>query len=75
MLSARLRRVAASRRRSPEGLAQEAVEQDVAREEARAAFVAEAEASWAEYQATGRHLTGAEVRRWLETWGTDTACM
>jgi predicted transcriptional regulator len=35
-----------------------------------ASFIEEALASWAEYQATGQHLTGEEVRKWLSTWGT-----
>jgi predicted transcriptional regulator len=30
----------------------------------------EALASWVEFQATGEHLTGAEVLEWLSTWGT-----
>jgi predicted transcriptional regulator len=47
----------------------EAIEQYVAREESRERFKAEAEASWAAYQETGRHLTGVEVRAWLRTWG------
>jgi probable addiction module antidote protein len=34
-----------------------------------ALFKAEAAASWTAYQETGRHLTGAEVRAWLRTWG------
>jgi predicted transcriptional regulator len=41
------------------------------REEARESFKQEAEASWAEFQATGMHLTGEETRAWLRTWGTD----
>jgi len=43
----------------------------VEREEARESFKQEATASWAEYQETGVHLTGEEVRSWLKTWGTD----
>ena len=41
------------------------------REEARASFLAEAEASWKDYQETGLHLTGDEVEAWLATWGMD----
>lgn len=41
----------------------EAIQQYVDREEALA--------SWASYKETGRHLTGEEVRAWLDTWGTD----
>jgi predicted transcriptional regulator len=40
-------------------------------EEARESFKQEALASWVAYQETGRHLTGQEVRTWLNTWGTD----
>jgi hypothetical protein len=36
----------------------------------RADFLQEAEASWADYLATGLHLTGAEICGWLATWGT-----
>ncbi len=34
-------------------------------------FKQEALASWAAYKATGRYLTGQEVRTWLNGWGTD----
>lgn len=34
-------------------------------------FKQEALASWEEYLKTGLHLTGGEVREWLNTWGTD----
>ena len=34
-------------------------------------FKQEALASWAAYKETGRHLTGQEIRAWLNTWGTD----
>jgi predicted transcriptional regulator len=34
-------------------------------------FKQEALASWTAYQETGRHLTGQEVRDWLNSWGTD----
>lgn len=49
----------------------EAIEQYVEREEARESFKQEALASWAAYKETGRHLTGQEVRAWLNIWGTD----
>ena len=47
------------------------ITQYVAREEARESFKQEALASWAAYRETGRHLTGQEVRAWLNTWGTE----
>ena len=40
-------------------------------EEARKSFKQEAQASWTAYQETGRHLSGQEVRAWLNTWGAD----
>jgi predicted transcriptional regulator len=49
----------------------EAIEQYVAREEARESFKQEAYASWSAYQETGRHLTGDEVRDWLGRWGSE----
>ena len=45
----------------------EAIQQYVARE----SFKQEALASWASYQVTGRHLTGEEVRTWLNSWGSE----
>jgi predicted transcriptional regulator len=50
----------------------EAITQYVAREEARESFKQEAVASWAAFQETGQHLTGQEVRAWLNTWGSKT---
>ncbi len=32
-------------------------------------FKQEALASWQSYQETGCHLTGQEVRGWLDAWG------
>ena len=37
----------------------------------RERFKQEALLSWSVYQETGRHLTGEEVHKWLNTWGTD----
>lgn len=64
-LKTRLQRLADARRRSQHWLMCEAIEQYVAREERRQQFHNEALASWAEYQETGLHLTGAEVDAWL----------
>ena len=61
----------ASRRRSPHWIMLEAIQQYVEREEARESFKQEALASWAACKETGRHLTGEEVRTWLNTWATD----
>jgi predicted transcriptional regulator len=70
-LKSRIQNLANQRRRSAHWIMLEAIEQYVQREEARESFKQEALASWAAYQETGRHLTGQEVRSWLNTWGTD----
>ncbi len=70
-LKARVQHLAGLRRRSAHWIMREAIEQYVKREEARENFKQEALASWAAYQETGLHLTGQEVRAWLNTWGTD----
>jgi predicted transcriptional regulator len=70
-LKARVQQLASQRRRSPHWIMLEAIQQYVEREEARESFKQEALASWTAYQETGRHLTGQEVRAWLNTWGTD----
>ncbi len=70
-LKSRVQRLASQRRRSPHWIMLEAIQQYVEREEARESFKQEALASWAAYQETGRHLTGQEVRTWLNTWGTE----
>ncbi len=49
----------------------EAIHQYVEREEKREAFRQDALKAWNEYEDTGLHVTGNEVRVWLETWGTD----
>jgi len=43
----------------------EAIEQYVEREERREQMRREALAAWAEYQATGQHVTAAEADAWL----------
>lgn len=70
-LKARVQRLAERRQRSTHWVMREAIAQYVAREEALDSFKQEALASWKAYKETGRHLTGEEVRAWLETWGTD----
>lgn len=70
-LKGRVQQLASQRRRSPHWIMLEAIQQYVEREEARERFKIEALASWAAYKETGRHLTGQEVRTWLNTWGTD----
>ena len=70
-LKGRVQHLASQRRRSPHWIMLEAIQQYVEREEARERFQQEALASWTAYQETGRHLTGPEVRAWLNTWGAD----
>jgi predicted transcriptional regulator len=70
-LKNRVHQLASQRRRSPHWIMLEAIQQYVEREEARESFKQEALASWATYKETGWHLTGHEVRGWLNTWGTD----
>ena len=65
VLKARLQRLATTRRRTAHWLMREAIAQYVEREEKREQFQQDALAAWAEYQATGRHLTDAEVDAWL----------
>jgi predicted transcriptional regulator len=66
-LQDRFEQVAAAKGRPVERLMTEALEQFLRRDAVRA----DAEDAWAEFQATGQHLTGEEVQSWLATWGTD----
>lgn len=74
-LHERLQYLAELRDLSPEGVLREAVDQMLERERSdvrlRPDFIAEAEESWAEYQRTGLHLTGEEVREWLRNSNGD----
>lgn len=70
-LKNRIQRLADGRHRSAHWIMREAIRDYVEREEAKESFRQEALASWKAYQETGRHLTGQEVRDWLNTWGTD----
>jgi predicted transcriptional regulator len=70
-LKGRVQRLAGLRQRSPHWIMREAIAQYVEREEACEAFKQEALASWTAYRETGRHLTGQEVRTWLNTWGDE----
>ena len=67
----RVRRLAAGRRRSAHWLMREAIEQYVEREEKREALRQQTLDAWDEFQATGLHVTGDEVEKWLSSWGTD----
>ncbi|WP_225767780.1 hypothetical protein [Inquilinus sp. Marseille-Q2685] len=41
------------------------------REKRRESFRQDALEAWAEFQATGLHLTAEEVQEWLASWGTE----
>jgi predicted transcriptional regulator len=62
---ARVRELARVQRRSAHFLMREAIAQYVEREEKREAVRQDALRAWAEYQATGRHVTHAEADEWL----------
>lgn len=70
-LKARIQQLAGLRQRSSHWLMREAISQYVEREESRESFKREAQASSTTYQETGQHLSGKEVRAWLDTWGSD----
>ncbi|MDR3536867.1 MAG: CopG family ribbon-helix-helix protein [Acetobacteraceae bacterium] len=70
-LKGRVQTLALLRQRSPHWVMREAIRQYVEREEARESFRQEALAAWTAYRETGRHLTGAEVRAWLDSWGSE----
>ena len=49
----------------------EMIQRDLEREEKRESFRQDALEAWAEFQATGLHLTAEEVQKWLASWGTE----
>jgi predicted transcriptional regulator len=61
----RVQRLASARRRSPHWLMREAIEEYVEREEKREQLRQAALAAWADYQATGLHVTAEEADSWL----------
>lgn len=67
----RLKNLAESKQRSTHWLMREAITQYVEREDKRESFRKDAIRAWEEYQDTGLHVTGTEVRDWLDTWGTE----
>ena len=68
-LKSRVQHLATRQRRTSHWIMREAIQQYVEREETRESFRQEALASWAAYQQPGQHLTVAETRAWLQTWG------
>jgi predicted transcriptional regulator len=65
MIKSRLQELAQARRRSSHWLMREAIEQYVEREERRERVRQDALTAWAEYQATGLHVTAEEADAWL----------
>ena len=61
----RLQRLARARQQSADTLMREAIEQYVEREERRQQLRQDALAAWAEYEATGQHVTADEADAWL----------
>lgn len=70
-LKERVQQLAQRQQRSAHWIMREAIRDYVEREESKERFVQEALASWSSYKQTGKHLTGQEVREWLQTWGSD----
>ena len=70
-LKSRVQQLAQRQQRSAHRIMREAIRDYVEKEEAKEQFIQEALASWSSYKQTGKHLTGSEVREWLQTWGTD----
>ena len=70
-LKSRVQHLAEVRRRSSHWIMREAIAQYVEREEKREALRQQTLDAWDEFQATGLHVTGDEVEKWLSNWGTD----
>ncbi len=70
-LKSRVQQLAQRQQRTAHRIMREAIRDYVEKEETKEKFVQEALASWSSYKQTGKHLTGDEVREWLQTWGTD----
>jgi predicted transcriptional regulator len=61
----RLKRLADAKDRSTHWMLREAVSQFLEREEKREAYRQAGLQAWAEYQATGQHVSNAEADAWL----------
>jgi predicted transcriptional regulator len=67
----RIRALSESHKRTKHWMIKEAVREYVEREEAREALRKAALESWNDYEETGLHVSGEDVIRWVESWGTD----
>ena len=65
-LKERIQNLAEGRQRTPHALMLQALETFVSREEQRESLRQEGIAAWEEFQRTGLHLTGDEVRGWID---------
>ena len=65
-IHARVRNLAAARRRTPHGMMKEAIATYLDYEEEDEAFKQRALAAWQQYQEDGLHLTHEEMGAWLE---------
>ncbi len=70
----RIEDLAESRQRSTHWMMREAISQFVEREEKKEAFRKDTLNAWKEFQATGLHVSAAEVEKWLASWGTHAEC-
>jgi predicted transcriptional regulator len=62
----RVQSLAEARQRSPHALMVTAIESYLDREEKRESLRQAGITAWEEYRRTGLHLTGAEVRGWID---------
>ncbi|WP_440616965.1 CopG family ribbon-helix-helix protein [Cysteiniphilum sp. 6C5] len=71
-LKGRIQQLARLQDRTPHWIMMRAINEYVLKEEKKEQFKQEALASWQSFKETGLHITGDEVIRWLQTWGTDS---
>ncbi len=71
-LHERLNAVAAASHRTAHAIAKDSIEAYVEIAEARVMLHQTSVEAWESYLDTGLHVTGDEVTRWVDTWGTDT---
>lgn len=66
----RLNNISKLKKRSAHWLMKEAIQQYIERAESAEQFRQETVAGWEEYQRDGLHITQAEMKSWLSSWGT-----
>jgi predicted transcriptional regulator len=67
----RLAELAGAKKRTAHAIAREAIEDYVAREEAKERFNQDALQAWQNFQETGVYIAGDDVLAWVESWGSD----